>query len=519
MKIPSFFRRRKGGLEEDDDFDDDDDDVEAEAPLARARETGGTTVIHDDDLEGDDDLDDDDDRDAGRALPPPSSPPAIAARPRGEDDDDVEDDDDGDEGDEDDEEGGGAHEGIPRGKLIAIAGGGTAALIVVVVLGAWLFLGGDPAPETPVAEPAKSDPKRVLVDLPPKAATPATPLRAPVGGEATAAPAGAATPAAGQPAAAPGQPGTLNAFASADRSLGAGIVVPPMTPAAFVGVPLSGGNQPLSPAPDPALVENGVEGPLPKKADDGRVAWQVYSRPPPTLPEGQKVDRRAKVAIILRGLGLSQAATEAAIRRLPGAVTLAFDSESPQVGDQAGLARRSGHEVLVQVPMESANFPEFDPGPNAVSTLLTPDDNVGKLNFHLSRMAGYVGILTTMGSAFTINEVQLMPVLEELQKRGLLYVDSYTTLNTLGPKLTRSLGVPSAYVDVVIDETLSRNAIDRKLADLVAKAKRQDAAIGIADPMPITLERIGTWANAIPKENADFVLVPVSAVVNIQPLP
>ena len=532
MKIPSFFRRRK---RDDDDLDDDDldfdeDDAEGGERASSAEpepESSGTTVIDEDDVEADDrgDAMDDDARAAeGDGLDGIAGGGAI-----GDDlDDDARggddlDDEDVDWDDEDEDE---EHAGIPRGKLIAIAGGGTAVLVLLVVLGAWLFLGGDSKPDAEQAatqtHATETDGRRVMVDLPPKVQAPVTPLTpaTPQPGAAPGAANSGTAPAGTLSAAAPtGKPGTLNAFANADRNLGSGIVVAPVTAASFVGVPLSGSNQPLSPAPEADLVEDGVQGPLPKKASDDRLPWKVYARPVPPLPEGQKEDRRARVAIVVKNLGLSQAATEAAIQRLPGAVTLAFDSEAAQLSDWAAMARKNGHEILVQVPMESAHFPEFDPGPEALNTLLAPNDNLNKLEFHLSRMTGYVGILTRMGSAFTINEVQMRPVIDNLKKRGLMYVDSRTTLNTVGPKMAHDMDVPFAIVDVVLDETLTRNAVDRKLVELVAMAKRQDGAVGVTDPSPLTMERIGAWINNIPKQDATFVLVSVSAVANLQPVP
>ena len=59
---------------------------------------------------------------------------------------------------------------------------------------------------------------------------------------------------------------------------------------------------------------------------------------------------------------------------------------------------------------------------------LPPEQNRQRLEWALSRMAGYVGATgalgTTRGERFAALPDQMNPVLTELAKRGLLYVDS-----------------------------------------------------------------------------------------------
>ena len=62
--------------------------------------------------------------------------------------------------------------------------------------------------------------------------------------------------------------------------------------------PLAGAPALLLPAPDPGLVANSPDGPLPITGKDGRQAWQVYARP------FDRNDRRPRLALIVTGLGL-----------------------------------------------------------------------------------------------------------------------------------------------------------------------------------------------------------------------
>ena len=112
---------------------------------------------------------------------------------------------------------------------------------------------------------------------------------------------------------------------------------------------------------DPELIEQAKSGPIPKIGPKGRKPWKVYAR----TFDGK--DARPRIAIIVMGMGLSRAATEAAISRLPGAVTLAFTPYAQALDDWASIARRSGHEVLLSLPMESRNVSNRRPWPISVN--------------------------------------------------------------------------------------------------------------------------------------------------------
>jgi hypothetical protein len=62
-----------------------------------------------------------------------------------------------------------------------------------------------------------------------------------------------------------------------------------------------------------------------------------------------------------------------------------------------------------------------DPGPQTLFTSVTPEMNVARLHWVLSRMQGYVGISGYMGARCTASEQAVRPVLTDAAKRGLIY--------------------------------------------------------------------------------------------------
>jgi polysaccharide deacetylase 2 family uncharacterized protein YibQ len=264
----------------------------------------------------------------------------------------------------------------------------------------------------------------------------------------------------------------------------------------------------MLPAPAAGLVEESPHGPLPKVAADGRTPWQTYARP------FFHDDKRPRVALVVASLGISPNATVKAIEGLPGAVTLAFSPTAAQLGVWVDQARRLGHEVMLDLPMEPVEFPRVDPGPNTMLVALDADHNVQRLLTSLGRVTGYVGVTSLTGSRFTGAVDSIRPVLAEVNKRGLIFLDSRANPRSMATREATKLGLPRALSDGFIDRIPSRGAIDAELRSLEEAAQIDGAAVGIAMPYPVTLERLSDWIKGL--EGKGIVLSPISALVNKQ---
>ena len=278
----------------------------------------------------------------------------------------------------------------------------------------------------------------------------------------------------------------------------------PPLPVVMPRLPRAQSGPALSAAPDPGLVEQSPQGLLPVVGRDGREAWRIYARP------FDRTDKRPKIAIVLYGIGPSASAMRAAIQGLPGPITLAFSPYADKLSIGLATARAAGHETLLMIPMEPSNYPQFDPGPKGLLTSLKPEDNVSRLEWMLARTAGYVGVTSFMGSRFTREHRQMSAILQQLRRRGLLYLESRTTAANLIGEIAKTARVPFAANALFIDQRASRPAIDSQLQEIERLAQKLGQAIGMAYPYPVTLERLSAWSRDVGKRG--FVLAPVSAL-------
>ena len=270
----------------------------------------------------------------------------------------------------------------------------------------------------------------------------------------------------------------------------------------------------LTPAPDPRLIEKSKYGLLPRIGPDGARPSVVYARP---LLVAERLGAGApRIALLVGGLGLSEAGTRDALTRLPAAVSLGFAPYGADVERDVADARDAGHEALLQLPMEPFDYPANNPGAHTLLTTLSEAENRDNLHWLMTRFTGYVGVTNFLGAKFTSDRNALAPVLAEVASRGLLYLDDGTSPRSLAGDEAAALSLPVARADVAIDADPSPQAIEAALVKLEAQARANGVAIGVAAALPVSVERIGRWARGL--EARGVALVPLSVIAARAPV-
>jgi uncharacterized protein len=254
----------------------------------------------------------------------------------------------------------------------------------------------------------------------------------------------------------------------------------------------------LLPAPDKRLVDKSRFGLLPRIGVDGARPSEVYARPP--LVAGRLKAGAPKIALLVGGLGLSEAGTMDAIAKLPGAVSLGFAPYGADVERDVAQAREAGHEAVLQLPMEPFDYPANNPGPHTLLTGQSEAENLDNLHWLMSRFTGYVGVANFLGAKFTADPAALSPVLSDVATRS------------LAREKAAAVNLRAGVADVVVDANPSPQAIEAALLKLEALARANGAAIGMASALPGNVERLSRWADGL--EARGVALTPLSALVS-----
>ena len=238
-----------------------------------------------------------------------------------------------------------------------------------------------------------------------------------------------------------------------------------------------------------------------KKPKPKPVAKEVVSKPPPV----KNPSEGPVIAIILDDIGQKQVTSLNPVLNLKYPVTFAVIPYLPYSVNCAKYLHNNDYEVILHMPMEPTNYPKSDPGEGAIFSH-DPEDKIrASVNRAMQSIPFIKGVNNHMGSKVTANYRAMKPVIEEVSKQGLYFVDSRTNGSTVGYKLANELGVPSAERDVFLDSEISYEYTLKQIRETRAVADRQGFAIAIGHPYPTTLKALKDEMPNLAKAGYRFV--------------
>lgn len=244
---------------------------------------------------------------------------------------------------------------------------------------------------------------------------------------------------------------------------------------------------------------------LPVIAGDGAQAWRYFAK-----KDYAKSGKRPRIAVVIGGLGLSTSITESAIA-LPQEVTLSFSpygrTATAAFAEQARLA---GHEIMLDLPMETERYPAIDPGPYGIRKDSSASENHDRMMAVMGKARGYVGLLATERDVVTLDRNLTAPLIDGFAERGLLFISGYNQQPEGMFRLVRPAGVPILFTDVAIERLITETHIRNQLATAEDIARARGKALLVASPYPLVMELLGDWTRELAAKG--FTLVPVSAL-------
>ncbi len=217
-----------------------------------------------------------------------------------------------------------------------------------------------------------------------------------------------------------------------------------------------------------------------------------------------------RVAIIIDDIGYDRLIAEKFLT-LDSEITFSVLPYSPYGRRIAASARRKGVEIMLHLPMEPVEYPEVDPGKGALLASMPPDRLIGMLNKDLDQIPSISGVNNHMGSRITSESEKMNQIFSILKKRGLFFIDSRTTADTLCRSSARLFKVPFAQRDIFIDHKTDVDFIRKQIDALIRTALSRGEAVGIAHPHTETYEVL---AEMLPELKNRVKLVSASAIVH-----
>lgn len=194
------------------------------------------------------------------------------------------------------------------------------------------------------------------------------------------------------------------------------------------------------------------------------------SHPPPA--------RHKQIFLVIDDAGLDVDETRQFLE-LPVPMTIAVLPHLKKTGEVcAEIDRYADKELILHQPMEAYNR-ESDTGPGAIRNTTRPEDVAKILDRNLTSVRGAVGMNNHMGSRVTENEVIMAEVLRYCRARGLYFLDSKTSYNSLVPRVAGREHIHLEERDVFLDVQHDRETVRRAWENTVLKASANGYVIAI----------------------------------------
>jgi polysaccharide deacetylase 2 family uncharacterized protein YibQ len=161
--------------------------------------------------------------------------------------------------------------------------------------------------------------------------------------------------------------------------------------------------------------------------------------------------------------------------------------------------------------LEPHGYPKLKPGEGVLLQGMDEASLLRQLSKDIEAVPYIKGVSSHMGSRLTEDPEKMRVILSELKRRGLFFLDSRTTSQTVGLQTAQSLGLKAMERSFFIDHSSDENDIKQKLEQLTQLSIATGKAIGIGHPYASTLKSL---KEMIPKmQEKGIEIVPLSAVM------
>ena len=229
-------------------------------------------------------------------------------------------------------------------------------------------------------------------------------------------------------------------------------------------------------------------------------------RPDVALPEKPRPEVKGMIGIVIDDFGYRNDEISEGFLNLDANLTYAIipgHRYSTSFGEKAVDA---GYEVIVHMPMENTGktYGEED------FVLMTKMDNetiIRRLNNALKEIPTAIGMNNHQGSKASADQSVMSNVAKVMKENGLFFLDSRTTVETIGETTMEVFGVPTARRNIFLDNEDDEEKIERQLMKLVKRSEELGAAIGIGHVKPKTLNVLSDQIPKLMKKGYRFEFV------------
>jgi polysaccharide deacetylase 2 family uncharacterized protein YibQ len=161
--------------------------------------------------------------------------------------------------------------------------------------------------------------------------------------------------------------------------------------------------------------------------------------------------------------------------------------------------------------MEPRGYPEIKPGEGVLLEEMDEEKLLRQLSKNIEAVPYIKGVSNHMGSRLMEDPEKVKIILSELRRRGLFFLDSRTTPQTVGLQTAESIGLKAMERTLFLDHSSNEADVKHQLERLIEISLSTGKAIGIGHPHPSTIKSLKEMIPKIQEKGID--IVPLSAVM------
>lgn len=248
-----------------------------------------------------------------------------------------------------------------------------------------------------------------------------------------------------------------------------------------------------------------------EKAAHGAPEAKIGAEPDPqAIPEAgprgavPPANGQPRVAVILRGVGLSRAQTEAALA-LPPQVTLAFSPYGRALTAELGKARTQQREIFADLPADPGV--DRDAGPRVLLAALPDAELTQRIALSLHQVREAAGVLIADAAPFSAAPAAGSAARLLASHGYVVAFDGGTGIEKAEAAMVRAAEAPAL--------TATRAEIEAAFARAEQRAHETGGALVVLTLSPAALELVKAWTDSLASRG--YALVPASALAEVPP--
>jgi polysaccharide deacetylase 2 family uncharacterized protein YibQ len=220
-----------------------------------------------------------------------------------------------------------------------------------------------------------------------------------------------------------------------------------------------------------------------------------------------------RIAIIIDDIGYTLSLGRR-VTELPGPVSIGVLPATPRGKLLAEEANAAGKDVLLHLPLQ-ALIEDGREEPGGIFLDMSRDEFARTFAKDMLSVPHAIGVNSHRGSLLTQHPGHMTWLMEEISKNGdLIFVDSFTTHESIALQVAQESGVPAVKRDVFLDPDESPETVAREFERLKKLARKNGLAVGIGHPYPATIEFLEAQLPGLEAEGIE--LISISELVQLK---